>query len=75
MNSVDSLMNRIVELKAEIASREASVDGLNREYPENKFERRQFMRRHRHDMTDLKYTIVGLEVALENLQKTAKIKM
>jgi hypothetical protein len=68
-----AFLNRIVELKAEIASREAFVDGLKREHPENKFERSHFLMLHRRDMTDLKYTIVGLEVALENLQKVAKM--
>jgi hypothetical protein len=77
MNSVDSLMNRIEELKAEIASREEFVDCIKREYPKSKLNSRHFIIRHqRYVMMDLKYTILGLEKALADLQKEmAKIKV
>lgn len=63
-----ALLNRIVEFKEEIASREEFVDGLERD-PENKFERRHFIRHHKQAMMVLNYTIIRLEVALASLRK------
>jgi hypothetical protein len=77
MDSIVALMNRIVEFKEEFAAREAFVDCIEREYPKDKLKNSHFILRHqRCKLTDLKYTIARLEVALASLQKEmAKIKV
>jgi len=75
MDSIVALINIAEDLKTDIASREEFIELLSVLCPRDEMEARRFKDRNGTLVMEERFIISKLKVALENLQKMAKIKM